>query len=116
MPGVSGVLGKYVDAFVDGVAAELAALAGDDHRGDVTIDAGELAAAVFDNTVVSDVIARNPGFAIATEFNTGEQYGLAVKKNSNVDLLRTINEVLADLKSGGGYDAIYTKWFGAKQS
>jgi AAA lid domain/ATPase family associated with various cellular activities (AAA) len=49
MPGVSGVLGKYVDSFVDGVAAELAALAGDDHRGDVTIDAGELAAAVFDS-------------------------------------------------------------------
>jgi hypothetical protein len=49
MPGVSGVLGKYVDAFVEGVAAELAALAGDGHRGDVTIDAGELAAAVFDS-------------------------------------------------------------------
>ena len=49
MPGVAGVLAKYVDAFVDGVAAELEALAGDDHRADVTIDAGELAAAVFDS-------------------------------------------------------------------
>ena len=49
MPGVAGVLAKYVDAFVDGVAAELQALAGDDHRADVTIDAGELAAAVFDS-------------------------------------------------------------------
>jgi AAA lid domain/ATPase family associated with various cellular activities (AAA) len=47
--GVSGVLGKYVDAFVDGVAAELEALAGADHRADVTIDAGDLAAAVFDS-------------------------------------------------------------------
>jgi hypothetical protein len=49
MPGVAGVLAKYVDAFVDGVAAELHALAGNDHRADVTIDAGELAAAVFDS-------------------------------------------------------------------
>ena len=49
MPGVAGVLAKYVDAFVDGVAAELAALAGTDHRADVVIDAGELAAAVFDS-------------------------------------------------------------------
>ena len=49
MPGVAGVLAKYVDAFVDGVAAELAALAGDDHRADVTIEAGELSAAVFDS-------------------------------------------------------------------
>ena len=49
MPGVSGVLGRYVDAFVDAVSAELAALAGDDHRSAVTIDAGDLAAAVFDS-------------------------------------------------------------------
>jgi hypothetical protein len=49
MPGVAGVLAKYVDAFVDGVAAELHALAGSDHRAEVTIDAGELAAAVFDS-------------------------------------------------------------------
>ncbi len=49
MPGVTGVLAKYVDAFVDGIAAELQALAGTDHRADVAIDAGELAAAVFDS-------------------------------------------------------------------
>ena len=49
MPGVPGVLAKYVDAFVDGVAAELHALAGTDHRADVMIDAGDLAAAVFDS-------------------------------------------------------------------
>ena len=49
MPGVPGVLSKYVDAFVDGVGAELQALAGTDHRADVTIDAGDLAAAVFDS-------------------------------------------------------------------
>jgi AAA lid domain-containing protein/ATPase family protein associated with various cellular activities (AAA) len=46
---VPGVLAKYVDAFVDGVAAELQALAGKDHRADVVIEAGELAAAVFDS-------------------------------------------------------------------
>ena len=49
MPGVPGVLSKYVDAFVDGVGAELQALAGTDHRADVMIDAGDLAAAVFDS-------------------------------------------------------------------
>ena len=49
MPGVPGVLAKYVDAFVDGVATELHALAGTDHRADVVIDAGDLAAAIFDS-------------------------------------------------------------------
>ena len=54
---------------------------------------------------------RNPDFKVAAEFDTGEQYGMAVKKNGNVDLLRTINDVLATLQSGGGYAAIYAKWF-----
>ena len=38
---------------------------------------------------------------------------MAVKKNGSVDLLRFINNVLADLKSNGGYDKIYRRWFGA---
>jgi hypothetical protein len=49
MPGVPGVLAKYVEAFVDGVSAELQALAGADHRADVAIDASDLAGAVFDS-------------------------------------------------------------------
>jgi hypothetical protein len=49
MPGVPDVLAKYVDAFVDGVSAELQALAGTDHRADVTVDASELTGAVFDS-------------------------------------------------------------------
>ena len=53
-----------------------------------------------------------PEFEVAAEFDTGEQYGMAVKKNGNVDLLRTINEVLARPRGDGGYDEIYRKWFG----
>ena len=69
-------------------------------------------AAVYDNTVVGDVVANNPRLGVAAEFDTGEQYGMAVKKDGNVDLLRTINDVLADLRTDGGYDKIYKKWFG----
>ncbi len=50
---------------------------------------------------------------MAGEFDTGEQYGMAVKKNGNVDLLRTINDVLAELTATGGYDEIYERWFGS---
>jgi hypothetical protein len=49
MPGVPGVLAKYVDAFVDGIEAELGTLSGKDHRAEVTIDAGDLVAAIFDS-------------------------------------------------------------------
>jgi polar amino acid transport system substrate-binding protein len=79
---------------------------------DAALRAGTVVAGVYDNTVVGDVISRNPDFEVATQFDTGEQYGMAVKKDGSVDLLRFINNVLADLKSDGGYDDIYDKWFG----
>ena len=79
---------------------------------DAALRDGDVTAAVYDNTVVGDVIARNPEFEVAAEFDTGEQYGMAVKKNGNVELLRTINAVLAQLDASGGYDELYRKWFG----
>ncbi|HSE09975.1 MAG TPA: transporter substrate-binding domain-containing protein [Nocardioidaceae bacterium] len=79
------------------------------------LTSGAVAAAVYDNTVVGDVVADNPDLEVAAEFDTGEQYGMAVKKNGNVDLLRSINKVLASLEGNGGYDRIYTTWFGGSQ-
>ena len=69
-------------------------------------------AAVYDNSVVGDVVSNNPALEVSAEFDTGEQYGMAVKKNGNVDLLRSINKVLATLEKNGGYDKIYASGFG----
>jgi len=44
-----GVLAKYVDAFVDGVAADLNELSAHDHRGDVAIEASDIVAAVIES-------------------------------------------------------------------
>jgi polar amino acid transport system substrate-binding protein len=79
---------------------------------DAALDSGEVEAGIYDNTVVRDVIRRYPEFEAATEFPTGEEYGMAVKKNSNVNLLRSINEVLSDLQASVEYDEIYSRWFG----
>ena len=70
-------------------------------------------AAVYDNTVVGDVVADNPHLEVSAEFDTGEQYGMAVKKDGNVDLLRSVNKLLATLEKSGGYDKIYATWFGS---
>ena len=43
---MTGVLAKYVDAFVDGVGADLSDLSGRDHRGEVVVEASDLVAAV----------------------------------------------------------------------
>ena len=79
---------------------------------DAAMEAGDVDAAVYDNTVVGDVVSANPDLAVTAEFDTGEQYGMAVKKNGSVDLLRTINDVLATMKKDGAYDKTYEKWFG----
>ncbi|HET9860737.1 MAG TPA: transporter substrate-binding domain-containing protein [Nocardioidaceae bacterium] len=82
---------------------------------EAALAAGALDAAVYDNTVVGDVVANNPDLEVSAEFDTGEQYGMAVKKNGNVELLREINKVLARLEQNGGYGKIYATWFGGTQ-
>jgi polar amino acid transport system substrate-binding protein len=74
--------------------------------------AGELDAAMLDNTVSGQFVSDNPRLKLAREFDTGEQYGMAVKKDGNIPLLRQINSVLADLRQDGSYDKIYGTYFG----
>ncbi|QIK74334.1 ABC transporter substrate-binding protein [Nocardioides piscis] len=71
-----------------------------------TVDAG-----IYDNNIVAEAIKANPGFQVVAEFDTGEQYGMAVKKDGDVDLLRVINNVLADLNESGRYEEILKEWF-----
>ena len=76
------------------------------------LDAGDIDAAMLDNTVSGEFVASNPKLKLAREFDTGEQYGMAVKKDGNIPLLRKINSILADLREDGTYDKIYDKYFG----
>lgn len=74
---------------------------------------GQIDAAVNDLPVWTEYVRNSPGtFEISTEFDTGEQYGFAVRRNGNPQLLATINEVLATAKRDGTYDRIYEKWIG----
>ena len=74
--------------------------------------AGELDAAMLDNTVSGQFVGANPSLKLAREFDTGEQYGMAVKKDGNIPLLRKINGTLAGLREDGTYDKIFDKYFG----
>lgn len=76
------------------------------------LSGGTVEAAIYDNNIVKGALERLPDFQVVAEFATGEQYGMAVKKDGNVDLLRVVNQVLADLQESGRYDEIYEKWFG----
>ena len=76
------------------------------------VKAGKIDAAINDNTVLYDYVADNPELEVATEFDTGEQYGFAVAKDGNDELLSTTNDVLAQAREDGTYDALYKKYFG----
>lgn len=70
-----------------------------------------VAAIVLDNTISGPIIAASPGLRVAAEFDTGEQYGMAVRKDGNVPLLRIINDSLTELRKNGTYEKIYNKYF-----
>jgi polar amino acid transport system substrate-binding protein len=76
---------------------------------------GQIQAAVNDLPVWSEYIKENPGrFVVSAEFNTGEQYGFAVRKGANPELLKAVNDSIAAARKDGTYDRIYEKWIGKK--
>jgi polar amino acid transport system substrate-binding protein len=74
------------------------------------VETGDVLAGINDNGVLYDWVNSKPDFEVTAEFDTNEQYGIAVK-TGNTALLNTINEVLAEARSNGEYDRIYEKWF-----
>ncbi|HEU4512965.1 MAG TPA: basic amino acid ABC transporter substrate-binding protein [Nocardioidaceae bacterium] len=76
------------------------------------VKTGQVDAGINDNGVLYDYVQDNPDLEVSTEFDTGEEYGFAVKKDGNDELLEIINDVLAKAKDDGTYDEIYKEWFG----
>ncbi len=79
------------------------------------LEAGGVDAVVADNGVVIHYVNNNAGSKFKTVADTSftpEQYGIPVKKG-NTELLEKLNKGLADIKSDGSYDKIYTQYFGA---
>lgn len=58
--------------------------------------------------------AQEEGYELVEEFDTGEQYGFAVKEEGKDALLEEINSQLADLREDSTYDEIYNSYFTAE--
>ncbi|MCW2569140.1 MAG: putative amino acid transporter [Mycobacterium sp.] len=75
----------------------------------------QIAAAVNDLPVWSEYLKENQGkFEISTQFHTGEQYGFGLEKGANPELLKLVNDTIAQAKKDGTYAALYKKWIGAQ--
>ncbi|WP_418961277.1 ABC transporter substrate-binding protein [Streptomyces tritici] len=51
-------------------------------------------------------------FEIVGNLDTGEQYGFAVKKGGNPELLKLIDKAITDAKADGTYKKLYEQWIG----
>lgn len=80
---------------------------------ETAVRTGAVDAVINDNGVLYDYAKEFPDTEVTTEFDTGEAYGIGVKKG-NTALQTKINEVLKKAKENGEYDKIYEKWFGKK--
>lgn len=77
------------------------------------ISNGQVDAIIQDNGPLLDYAKGNDKVQVTAEFDTGEAYGFAVKKDGNDALLKSINDTIATIKSDGTYDKIYEQWFGS---
>ncbi|MFJ2029504.1 ABC transporter substrate-binding protein [Streptosporangium sp. NPDC087985] len=53
-------------------------------------------------------------FELVASLDTGEQYGVGLKKGADPVLLKAIDDAITTAKSDGTYEQIFLKWFGKK--
>jgi polar amino acid transport system substrate-binding protein len=76
------------------------------------LQTGQIDAAINDLPVWTEAIKENKGATkIATQFDTGEQYGFGMKLG-NAALKKVVDDVITSSKSDGTYATLYTKWIG----
>ena len=77
------------------------------------VKTGKVDAGLNDNGVMNDFAKSNADTEVVKEYETGEQYGMAVAKD-NAALLKLANDALTAAKGDGSYDTMYEKWMGKK--
>ncbi|MFI9008544.1 transporter substrate-binding domain-containing protein [Actinosynnema sp. NPDC053489] len=80
---------------------------------ETAVRTGAVDAAINDNGVLYDYAKEFPDTQVTKEFDTGESYGIGLKKGNSA-LKTKVDDVLKKAKDGGEYDKIYEKWFGKK--
>jgi polar amino acid transport system substrate-binding protein len=76
------------------------------------LKSGQVDAVIQDNPVVALWLKDATAYEIAVDFNTGEQYGFAVKKDGNDKLLAAIDAAITKAKADGTYAKLYKQWLG----
>lgn len=83
----------------------------------LAIQSGQVDAVLQDLPVVNDWLKKSEissKFELANVIKTGAQYGYAVKKGGNPELLKLINDTIKQAFEDGTWTDLYTTWLGSK--
>ena len=76
------------------------------------LSTNQVDAAINDLPVWTEAIKADKGATkVATQFDTGEQYGFGMKLGNDA-LKKVVDEAITTAKSDGTYASLYTKWIG----
>jgi polar amino acid transport system substrate-binding protein len=75
----------------------------------IAVKQGKVAAAAYDEPILRNIAAKNPGLTVLADMITKDDYGFAVRLDDN-DLKNKIDEVVKDLKTSGDYDLMIKRW------
>lgn len=79
----------------------------------MAVKAGKADAAAYDEPILRNIAAKNPGLTVLSDMITVDNYGFAVQPGNN-ELKNTVDSVIAKLKSDGGYEAMMNRWLPKK--
>ena len=73
------------------------------------VKSGHLDVAAYDEPILRNIAAKNPGLKVLDEMITNDHYGFAVRQG-DIELKASIDQTLAFLNSSGIYDDMLTRW------
>jgi polar amino acid transport system substrate-binding protein len=76
----------------------------------ITVRSGKADAAAYDEPILRNFAAKNPGMKVLDGMITVDEYGFAVRQDEP-ELKQAIDEVLQELKASGDYDEMMARWF-----
>jgi len=76
----------------------------------IAVQKGIEKAAAYDEPILKNIMAKNPGLKLLPELITEDSYGMAVRPD-DVLLKRVADSLLAALRSDGRYDDMMKRWF-----
>jgi polar amino acid transport system substrate-binding protein len=75
----------------------------------MAVRSGKADAAAYDEPILRNIAARNPGLQVLPEKITTDQYGFAVRLDEP-ELKQAIDDVVGELRRDGSYDDMMRRW------